>query len=166
MQAVNLTQNLTIVAKIIETVAVFLGWLLFFVSIYKFKRYGEMRTMMSMHMNIMGPVSVLVASALLLLFPQFVSTLVVTVWGVGNQNPLPYRGPTDDWGMFIKPVLMFLRILGIISIIRGVILLSRLGESQSQPGQGGKAAMHLVGGLLSVHIMYTIELLKNIFGLV
>ena len=125
-----------------------------------------MRTMMSMHMNILGPLSVLIASVFLLLFPQFVGTLIMSFWGKANIDPLPYTGPEDDFGMYITPILMFVRIIGIVSIIRGVMLLSRTGEQQSQPGQAGKAGLHILGGLLSVHIMYTIELLKNIFGIV
>ena len=160
-----LVNNFNIISIILADAALFIGWLLFFTSIYKFKRYGEMRTMMSMHMNILGPLSVLIASIFLLMFPQFLGTLIITLWGKANLNPLPYTSSTTSYGQYIKPILMFVRIIGIVSIIRGILLLSRTGEQQSQPGQAGKAGLHILGGLLSVHIMYTIDLLKSIFGL-
>ncbi len=160
-----LVNNFNIISVILEDAALFIGWLLFFTSIYKFKRYGEMRTMMSMHMNILGPISVLLASVFLLMFPQFLGTLIMSIWGKANLNPLPYTGSTTSYGQYITPIIMFVRIIGMVSIIRGILLLSRTGEQQSQPGQAGKAGLHILGGLLSVHIMYTIDLLKSIFGL-
>ena len=117
---------------------------------------------MSMHINILAPLSMMVASIFLLTFPQFLTTLIVSFWGVAD--PLPPGGPSSGYQAYYRPIVIFVRIIGVVSIMRGVILFSRAGE-QGQPGQIGKAGLHILGGLLCVHIMYTIDLLKTIFGL-
>ena len=162
-QATVLVTNINLIATIINNGAIFMGWGMFFASIFKFKRYGEMRTMMSMHINIMAPLAMMLASIFLLLFPTFLSTLLLSFWGV--VDPLPPGGSGGGYAQYFLPIVMFVRVIGVVSIIRGVLLLSRAGAQQGQPGQIGKAGLHILGGLLSVHIMYTVHLLRTIFGL-
>lgn len=161
-QAAILVNSLKQISDLLNTGSIMLGWFLFFSAIFKFKKYGEMRTMMSMHINILAPLSMMVASIFLLTFPQFLTTLIVSFWGVAD--PLPPGGPSSGYQAYYRPIVIFVRIIGVVSIMRGVILFSRAGE-QGQPGQIGKAGLHILGGLLCVHIMYTIDLLKTIFGL-
>lgn len=163
MDAQNLVTNLNILSGILNNGAIFMGWAMFFAAIFKFKRYGEMRTMMSMHINIMAPLSMMIASVFLLMFPTFLSSILFWFWSHSvDTNPTPSN---SGYEQYFLPIVMFIRIIGVVSIIRGILLLSRAGAQQGQPGQIGKAGMHVLGGVLCVHIMRTIDLLKSIFGL-
>ena len=63
-------------------------------------------------------------------------------------------------------ILVFVRVVGIGSFIRGIVLLSRSGDHQrSQPGMLGKALIHILAGVLLIHIVGTMDLLEDILGL-
>ncbi len=53
-------------------------------------------------------------------------------------------------------------ISGAVPAMRSLVLFSKLGH-QAQPGTMGKAIMHLLGGILCVNIVGTIQLVAFIF---
>ena len=44
------------------------------------------------------------------------------------------------------------------------MILARANNKGSPPGQGGKGAVHLIGGIFAVNILGTIDILKATFG--
>lgn len=162
-EAAVLTSNFEIIADIVETVSVLIGLSLVIGGIFQMKRYGESRTMMSGQHSIAGPLMMLVAGAMLLIMPTFVGTAVLALWG--TRSPLSYPGGPGGYDSLVPPILMFVRIIGVGSFVRGIVLMSRTGSQQSQPGALGKALIHILAGVLCVHIMGTIDLLEQLLGL-
>lgn len=157
-----LSRHFETIAQIIQIVAVLLGVVLLVGSLFQFKRYGEMRTFMSQQMTMAGPLGMLLASACLLSLPTFLGTSLLALWG--DTSPLQYTGGTSGLGQLMPPILIFVRIVGLISIIRGVLLLSRAGH-QGQPGTLGKAFTHIIAGVMCMHILGVTGLLENILDI-
>lgn len=148
---------------ILQSIAIALGVSLLLAAFFKFKRYGEMRTFMSQQMSIAKPLGMMIAGVSLLCLPMVINTLRLAIFGV--DSPLAYpaiSGPEST--QMIKPVIGLVRIVGVIGIMRGLTLVSRAGGEQAQPGTLGKAILHLVGGVMCLHITDVCALLIWIFG--
>ncbi len=156
--------NLGIVAKIIQAVAVVMGVGLIFSGIMKLKHYGEMRTMMNSQGSLAQAMFILLGGVILLTLPTMLNTFLLAFWG--TVNPLPYPTNTDPGlNSLLPPIVMFVRVVGVVAFIRGVLLLTHLGkEGGSQQGSLGKALMFMIGGILCVHIVGTARLLESILG--
>lgn len=161
--ASNISNNLGTAVVILNSISVLLGVGMLFSAFFQFKRYGEQRTMMSMQHTIAGPVMMMFAGAILLILPKFIGTMLIAFWG--TDTPIAYQTNANPWSDIVAAVLMLVRVVGVGSFIRGIVMISRAGSSQSQPGTTGKALIHIFAGILCVHIMGTIELIENILGL-
>ena len=159
-----LTQNFQIIADILETVAVIMGVGLTLGGIFQLKKYGESRTMMSGQHSIAGPLMMLLAGAMLMILPTFIGSALLAFWG--TASPLSVPGATSSsYGALETPIVIFVRVVGVGSFIRGIVLLSRTGGQQAQHGTLGKAIIHIFGGILCVHIIGTMDLLKQLLGM-
>lgn len=161
-EASVLTTNFNIIAEIMTSIALLMGVGFTLAGLFQLKKHAEQRSMMASH-SISGPLILFVCGAALCVLPTFMGTALLTFWG--TSTPLSYQGGPSGYGALIPPILMFVRIVGIGAFIRGIVLLSKTGAQQSQPGSFGKALVHLLAGILLVHILGTIELLGNILGL-
>lgn len=161
--ASTLTNNFIILAYILQQAAVIIGVFLTIGGIFQFKKYGEQRTMMSTQMSAAGPTLMVVCGATLMILPSFIGTSVMAFFGQGS--PLSYEGGPSGYNALIPPILIFVRVVGVLSFIRGIVMLPRSTGQHAQPGVLGKAVTHIIAGVLCVHILGTIELLENIFGL-
>ena len=65
---------------------------------------------------------------------------------------------------YMNAIYLAIRIVYVVSIVRGIITLSKLGGSQGQPGMMGKAFGFIIGGAF-VNIVATIDLIKLIFDI-
>ncbi len=159
-----LIQNFTTIAQIINIFAITAGVFLTFMAIMEFKKMGEQRSMMSQQHGAMKPTVLLLCGAMLLILPTFVGTAMLTFWG--HTSDLSYPGDSSGYGSLAPAVLAFVRLIGLGSFIRGIILLSRAGGQQSQSGAIGKALIHIFAGILCLHIVETMNLLGSILGIV
>lgn len=159
----QLTYNLGTIGDIIGTVALIMGIGIFLTGIFQMKKHGESRTMMSGQHTIAGPLMMLLAGAMLMALPTVIDSALLAFWG--TSSPLaPPQAPAGYSGLE-TPILMFVRIIGVGSFIRGIVLLSRSGSHQGQPGTLGKALIHMFAGVLCVHIVGTLDLIDSILGL-
>jgi intracellular multiplication protein IcmC len=163
--AVAMMHSITIIANTMSVIGIMLGLGLFMGGLFQLKRYGEMRTFMSHQMTIWAPGAMIFAGVLLLMLPWTVSTALLAFWGDGQTLPLAYTGSGQhDIDVYIPVILAFIRVIGVGAIMRACMMLSKTG-GQGQPGQLGKALTHLFGGILCVHILGTVTVIKYIFGI-
>lgn len=164
--AAVMLHNLGTLANILNVVAILMGLGMCLGGLFKLKRYGEMRTFMSHQMTIWAPLVMIIGGVLLLLLPYTITTSLLAFFGPGQTLPISYHGATThDIDVYIPVVNAFIRLIGVGAIIRACVLFSRTGQTGGQPGTVGKAALHLFGGILCVHIMGTVELVKYLFDL-
>lgn len=131
-------------------------------GLFKMKRYGEMRTFMSHQLTLGKPLSMIIVGACLLAIPVAVKTIMLAIYG--QVNPLPYPDAGSGSAEVIKPVIILVRLVGLFGLIRGIMLFTRIGGEQGQPGMLGKAMLHIIGGVLCIHIINTYNILKFMLG--
>ncbi len=165
-QANVMMNNLGIIASTMSVLSILIGLALFLSGMFQLKRYGESRTMMSQQLTLWGPGAMMLGGILLLLLPYTITTSLRAFFGDGQTLPLAYQ-PTGeyDFDVYVPVVLAFVRVIGVGAIIRACILLSKSGSHSGQPGSLGKAMMHLFGGILCVHILGTVQLIKYLFDI-
>ena len=161
--AIVMMHNFGILADIVQALSIIMGVGLVMGGFFTLKRYGEMRTFMSHQMTLAWPLLKIVAGAMLLVLPVLIGTGLLAFFS--TTSPLAYVNDGSGWDQFAQAVLMFVRVIGICSCIRGVVLFSRTGIVGGPPGTMGKALIHFVGGLMLVHIIGTGNLLKEIFDI-
>lgn len=162
MNPTVLMRNLGTLAGIVQTVSIIMGLGLAMSGLFRLKRYGEMRTFMSHQMTLASPLLTFLGGIMLLCVPLVVRTGLLSMWG--TSNPLRYSGPAEGFGQLVPPIIMFVRLIGVGAFIRGIVLFSRSGREGAQPGIMGKSMLHILGGMLCIHILGTLDLLKQILG--
>lgn len=156
-------QSIHYLSIIVQDFCIVAGLSLFLAGLFKMKRYGEMRTMMSHHITISQPLGKMIAGVVLLCLPLFVGTISLGLWGQVSPLAYPILSNSQATEMF-TPIIAMIRLMGVLGIIRGVFLFSRSGGQQAQPGMVGKGVMHILGGLLCLHILNTVDVLRQIFN--
>ena len=164
--AAHMLQSLGTMSVIVQVVSIMMGLGLFMGGMFTLKRYGEMRTFMSHQMTLWAPMAMIIAGATLLVLESTISTSLLAFWGQGNTSPLAYAGSTShNIDAYVPVINAFVRLIGVCAIIRACMLFSRSGAQGSQPGTIGKAVLHLLGGVLCIHIIGTARLVMYIFDI-
>jgi intracellular multiplication protein IcmC len=135
-------------------------------AIFRLKKYGQQRTMMSTHASMAKPVILLILGLALLYFPSFVTVSIQSIWvNSTSSSVLRYPVEPSTWNAFVYPLIDIIRLFGLIAIVRGIIILTRLAGESVQPGSAGKGLMHIIAGTLAVNIVGTIDIIKATFGI-
>ena len=162
-EASILSNNFIIMSYILQKVAVFIGIALTFSGIMQFKKYGEQRSMMSSQMSAAGPALLVICGAALMILPSVIGAALISVWG--SNSPLSYEGGPTGYSSLVPAIVILVRVVGVGSFIRGIVMLSKTGGQQSQPGTTGKAFMHILAGVMCIHILGTVGVVENMLGL-
>lgn len=134
-------------------------------SIFRLKKYGQNRTMMSTNASMAKPLILMGLGLALLYFPTFVNISIQSLWVYGSSSSvLKYPAEPTTWDAFIHPLIDTIRLFGLIAIVRGIVILTKLASENPQPGSMGKGAMHIIAGTLAVNIIGTIDVIKATFG--
>lgn len=133
-------------------------------AFFRFKRYGEQRTFMSAQMTLARPLAMLIGGVALLATPVTINTLLLAFWG--SSSPLAYPVLSDaNSTEAIQVAIALIRFVGLLGAIRGIFLFTKVGGEQGQPGMVGKATLHIVGGLLCLHILNVYDIIAYILDL-
>jgi intracellular multiplication protein IcmC len=139
---------------------------LFFIiqAVMGMKHLGEMRTMQSREHGFWGPaIEFLVGSALLYL-PSTVQSVMGTLWV--STNPYAYVSDSTSNAAFIDACYGVVQLIGTIAFVRGLIILHNAGGERSDPHAMGKAASHLLGGILCINIYGTLQMFEATVGMI
>ncbi|OGT48005.1 MAG: hypothetical protein A3E82_04395 [Gammaproteobacteria bacterium RIFCSPHIGHO2_12_FULL_38_11] len=162
-EASILAQNFDTIAVTIQWIAILMGVCLTLGGLFQLKRLAESRTMMSSQHSAAGPLLMLIAGAMLMILPKVIGLALLSFFG--KSSPMSYEGGPSGYNSLMHPILMFVRIIGVASFIRGILMIARAGGQQSQPGTVGKAIVHIFAGIMCVNIIGTLTILKDILGL-
>lgn len=162
LDSTHLTQGIETLATIVQDIGVCAGVGMFLSSLFKFKRYGEMRTFMSQQQTILKPLAMMFSGVCLMCLPMITQTLLLAVWGYSNPLAYPQMISADATAI-MRPVFQLARLVGIIGIFRGLMLLSRAGSEGSQPGTVGKSLLHILGGVMCINIYSLYSVISDLF---
>lgn len=118
-----------------------------------------------------GPMVWIVIGCILVYFPATLQSTLTTVFGSGEMSAaselIGYGtvSGVERWREISEVIVMYVRLVGYIAFIRGWIILSKMGHSGTQPGSIGKGVIHIIGGILLVNVIDTVNLLSRTFGL-
>ena len=161
----NLSKTYPYLTMMVTGLCYVIGMSLAIRAIYYLKVYGELRTMMATQSSLKIPVTYILASAVFLFIPTAFSVFNVTVFG--TNSPIGY----DNTNSTIDPIILkavggFVQLLGLVSFVRGWMML--VANAQS-PGGGhasfGKAMTHIIGGFLLINIYALTSVIWSTFGL-
>lgn len=130
-------------------------------SIFKLKKYGQMRTMMDNNANITGPVLYLFIGIVLIYVKEMADIVLATVWSNESLDSLKSWQGGGQTGIFgiSYAVQQIIRLMGLIAFVRGWMILAKLSSESRQPGTLSKGLLHIFGGILGINIGGTLELL-------
>lgn len=162
----NLNQSLPPIENLIFGFSYVFGIMFLIRGIYRLKVYGESRTMMSQQSSIKEPLLLIVIGAVFFYIPTGINVLLNTTFGY--DNPLSYsslesQGAIDSQAAV--SVLNLVKIIGLITFIKGWYSLSKLGTQSAQGNSFGKSLTHIIGGLLAINIVGTINVVTSTLGI-
>lgn len=157
----NLGKTIPNLMQLVTAIAYVMGMFFVINGIFHLKKYGEQRSQASSEAHLKGPLIYLLVGAALLYLPSTVRVGLSTFW----TNPFPYGYENDQtgaWASLLKASFMIVQLIGTISFIRGLVMLTHLGgHGASQQGTLGKAIAHIVAGILCINLY---DFLKTVFN--
>jgi intracellular multiplication protein IcmC len=148
--------------------AYIMGAGLFFRAIYVLKIYGQGMSMMSSQANLKEPLILLVVAITFLYLPSMLQVMLDTTFGEGSRI-LAYdemRGATSGYAakLGMRSLLYIVQFIGLVSFIRGLLIISKAANHGSQQNTMGKGFTHMVAGILGLNVIATWNILSATLG--
>ena len=137
-------------------------------AVMKLKKYGTRTAFMHVEMSMVGPFLQFFVGVGLFYMPYFISSLNLTLFNTDAiaSSILSWTATSgDDFDTYVIPILGVIQIIGIISFIRGWVMLAKATNPGQQPGAISKGITHVIGGILAVNIYTFIEVVYQTLGL-
>lgn len=136
-------------------------------SIYKLKRYAQGTSMMSQEASLMKPMMHLFVGVGCIYLPTLMDSFLQTAFATSIDSVVAYPAEeSDPFVSVVRPLILVTRAFGLIAIVRGWIMLAKLGgEGAAQPGTTGKAVMHILGGICAWNIVGLWTIIQNTLGI-
>lgn len=133
-------------------VAVFvIGSVVFLVSFLQFKNVHSVNYRGGQGVSVITPLMGLIVGVFLMYYPTTVNMLDMTI--LGQSNPLdPYGNRSSTQGLnnnMWRAIDMLYKLFGTVAIIKGILLLRKIGEPQHNPNEGsaiGKSLGFIIFG--------------------
>lgn len=161
----NFNDALPSIMRLVTAIAYVMGMFFIIKGVMMLKDVGESRSALHGDRGLLkGGLIMLFVGAALLYLPSSVQTGMSTFWA--NPTPLAYVAQQNDpWSELIKACFMIIQLIGTIAFIRGLIMLSYLGQQGGHQGVFGKAMAHIIGGILLIDMYDFVMAVINTLGL-
>jgi hypothetical protein len=161
---VNFSSSYPGIWKLMYGATYLIGLLLVCSSIFSWVRVVDGRSQTKMAV----PISQFIIGSALYQFSNAFKMVEDTFAMTHNANILNAAGVSGSgmagWSAgAIAAVLGFVQILGFIAFVRGWLLLHKYNTGEARDGLG-RGITHIVGGVLSVNVRFTVETLANTFA--
>lgn len=133
------------------------------------KALGESRTAMSSQGSFKEPLIYLLIASVFIYLPSGVDLILTTVFGSSNIMAFAPINSSNDaintifgaGSVLGRSLVIIIQTIGIISFVRGWILIARSASHGQQPGGTGKGLIHIFGGILALNIVLTLQIINN-----
>ena len=160
-----LKDNAEPIIKFTMATAYVIGFWFIVSAIADIKKVGQSISSQQ-QMGVSGPVVKMVIGALLLYLPSTIDVGIVTFWGSEGSNVVSYVADSGDLFAPIKEgAVAIVRVIGYISLVRGLVILSKSVEQGTQQGTFSKGITHVIGGILAINVVGTIRIIGNSLGI-
>lgn len=143
------------------------GIAMIFAGVNKLKRLGHRTAFMNVDSGVSGPIVMLVIGAALIFMPSFLTVLNKSIWGsseIADLSELAYTLDDDGMEAKLRPVVMIIQFIGLVAMLRGFLILTKVTGQGAQPGTISKGLIHIFGGIMAVNITKTVGIAVNTFG--
>lgn len=136
-----------------------------FLAVYKLKVYGRMTAFMSQEASLLQPMAYLLVGSMLWFTGPLLDVSVATVWGYDYGSVKSYDlSSNPTWSSLVEPITILVRVIGLIAFLRGWFLILKGTQKGQQQGVLGKGLIHIIGGILAINLIGTIDLFRASFG--
>ena len=164
----NLVQSMAGASEFMIGLFYITGIGLIFTGINKLKRLGHRTAFMNVDSGVSGPLILLAIGASLIFMPSFLKVMNKSIWGSADIAPMsefPYA--TGQAGTLldkIRPMITIIQFIGLVAMLRGFLILTKVTGQGAQPGTISKGFIHIFGGILAVNIVTTAKIMVNTFA--
>ena len=163
----NINAQINPIKNFIIAISYAVGLGLCIIAVMKLKKYGTKTAYMHVESSLVGPFLQFFIGIALFYLPTFIQSVNQTLW----QSPkvadslLGYSTSADSesFEQYIAPILGVIQIIGMISFIRGWVMLSKATNVGQQPGAVSKGLTHVLGGVCAINIYTVIEVFNQTF---
>lgn len=158
----NLSSAYPAITALITAFCYLVGFAFIMRGVFYLKMYGELRTMMSSQTSVRIPLTLIFVGSMLIFIPGTYDTISLSFFG--STSVLRYDQVTTSMNpLLLKGIVGAIQIIGIISFVKGWMIL--VANAQQPGGQAtiGKAITHIVGGLCAYNILGFSNVLWNTF---
>jgi intracellular multiplication protein IcmC len=163
----NISQQINPIKNFIIAISYGVGLGLCVIAVMKLKKYGTKTAYMHVESSLVGPFLQFFIGIALFYLPTFVETVNITLWNEAYvyNSPLNYTSQTSSttFEEYIEPILGVIQIIGMISFIRGWVMLSKATNVGQQPGAVSKGLTHVIGGIMGINIYTVMEVFNQTF---
>ena len=163
----NLSSNMPAVIKLTTATSYFLGFWFIIAGLKNLKKIGQSQG--SSESTIGGQVVKVLIGAALVYLPSTLNAGVITLWGTPGLLDYPASNGLDPFYEAKRGAAVFVQAIGYISFVRGFVMLAKgAGQQQQQYGSHGmigKGILHIIGGILAINIVATIQIVGNSVGI-
>ncbi|MDP3559240.1 MAG: type IV secretion protein IcmC [Legionellaceae bacterium] len=165
----NLANNLGSVQTLIKVVAYVMGFAFGIKGIMSLRHLSESRG--GGQQSGKEVVAYFIAAAALVSLPTTIS--IVLQSSFGSSNILAYSPINSSNAAFSalfgsgstvgRSLVMIIQTIGYVAFVRGFVLLTKSGSGQGgqQSGGIGKGLTHILGGILAINIVGTLQIINN-----
>lgn len=163
---INISESLPAMWRMVTGAAYLLGVSFAARGVYQLRQYGELRAMMSTQTNLKGILTLFVVAAVFMYLPTAFDVMMATSFGYTSPlSALSYQGPSVG-GLSedaMTALIELVQFVGLISFVRGWLIVVKSAQPGSQGGIG-KGITHIVGGILTINIVGTEQVLAATLG--
>jgi len=161
----NIKGQIPTLILMVTAISYVMGFFFVIKGIMELKKFGEQRSMMSGEHHMTGPLVYLFVGALLIYLPTSIHTGMLTLFA--SPSPLAWDTSTGDAFASIKDaVFLIVQLVGVISFIRGLVILTHIGGGHGgQPGNFGKALAHIIAGILCINLNGFLQVIAGTLGI-
>lgn len=163
---INIQGAIAPIEKMVTGAAYLIGVAFFIKALYHLKIYGELRTMMSSNTSAKEPAVYIFVGAMFIYLPTLYGIMSRSTFGTDNILAYSAISGTNSayYGDALVTVLMLVRLVGVISFLRGWVILAK-GSAHGQQPQWAKGVTHIIGGLMAINIVGTTKIFMNTLGI-
>ena len=163
----NLLSSSTALLDLISAFGFVLGLYMIFRGIAMYRAFGQHVTQTSRPGELAGPAMYILVGSLLLYLDTTIEGALITSFGTPDLLKLEGSQSASgvDWDKVLTLVNAYAQVIGYVSVVRGLFLISKSGDPGVQPGVVSKGIVHFIAGILLINIGGTFDILKQTFGL-
>lgn len=163
----NLAKQLQGFWVLLYALSYLLGIYFCIAGIFAMKEYGMRTTFMQVQKGMLPSLFKFFIGILFIYLPTSMDAMMTTFFGLSVSDSFkkwPSTSINASWNDIFQPLLVLVRVVGLGALMRGLALLTKVGQQNTQPNTLSKAMIHIVGGVFCINIVGTIDMLKATLG--